>query len=105
MSMTTRDANISRRWQDCGASPSASARTGWWKRRHGRWPSFPTTTPTCPHHYRFAVEGETEEAFADRLAVELEATILAEDPETVAAFIPWSKHSRRTDPISPSAKP
>jgi 4-aminobutyrate---pyruvate transaminase len=42
---------------------------------------------TCPHHYRFAVEGETEEAFADRLAAELEATILAEDPETVAAFI------------------
>jgi 4-aminobutyrate--pyruvate transaminase len=33
------------------------------------------------------VEGETEEAFADRLAAELEATILAEGPETVAAFI------------------
>jgi 4-aminobutyrate--pyruvate transaminase len=42
---------------------------------------------TCPHHYRFALEGETEEAFADRLAAELEATILAEDPDTVAAFI------------------
>jgi 4-aminobutyrate--pyruvate transaminase len=45
------------------------------------------THVTCPHHYRFAVEGETEEAFADRLAAELEATILAEGPETVAAFI------------------
>jgi 4-aminobutyrate--pyruvate transaminase len=42
---------------------------------------------TCPHHYRFAEAGETEEAFADRLAAELEATILAEGPETVAAFI------------------
>ncbi len=42
---------------------------------------------TSPHFYRFAEEGETEEAFADRLAAELEATILAEGPETVAAFI------------------
>ncbi len=42
---------------------------------------------TCPHFYRFAEAGETEEAFADRLAAELEATILAEGPETVAAFI------------------
>ncbi len=42
---------------------------------------------TCPHHYRYAHEGESEEAFADRLAAELEATILEEGPETVAAFI------------------
>ena len=42
---------------------------------------------TCPHHYRFAHEGEGEEAFADRLAAELEAKILEEGPETVAAFI------------------
>ncbi|HEX4766154.1 MAG TPA: aspartate aminotransferase family protein [Lichenihabitans sp.] len=41
----------------------------------------------CPHHYRFAEEGETEEAFADRLAEELEARIVEEGPETVAAFI------------------
>ena len=41
----------------------------------------------CPHHYRFAHEGESEEAFATRLAEELEETILAEGPETVAAFI------------------
>jgi 4-aminobutyrate---pyruvate transaminase len=41
----------------------------------------------CPHHYRFAQEGETEEAFASRLADELEALILKEDPDTVAAFI------------------
>ena len=42
---------------------------------------------TTPHHYRFAKPGESEEAFADRLAEELESTILAEGPDTVAAFI------------------
>ncbi|MFJ5487303.1 aspartate aminotransferase family protein [Hansschlegelia beijingensis] len=41
----------------------------------------------CPHHYRFALEGETEEEFASRLAAELDAMIQAEGPETVAAFI------------------
>ncbi|WP_137820155.1 aspartate aminotransferase family protein [Pseudomonas sp. 2FG] len=41
----------------------------------------------CPHHYRFALPGESEEQFADRLAAELEQKILAEGPETIAAFI------------------
>ncbi len=41
---------------------------------------------TCPHFYREGVPGETEEAFASRLAEELEDLILAEGPETVAAF-------------------
>ncbi|MDY0310177.1 MAG: aspartate aminotransferase family protein [Castellaniella sp.] len=41
----------------------------------------------CPHWYREGQPGETELAFADRLAAELEALILAEGPETVAAFI------------------
>ena len=40
-----------------------------------------------PHHYREARPGESEEAFATRLAEALEQTILAEGPETVAAFI------------------
>ncbi len=40
----------------------------------------------CPHHYRGAEAGETEEAYSQRLAAELEAQILAEDPDTVAAF-------------------
>ncbi len=40
-----------------------------------------------PHHYRDAQPGESEEAFATRLADELEQLILAEGPETVAAFI------------------
>jgi 4-aminobutyrate--pyruvate transaminase len=41
----------------------------------------------CPHHYRFAKVGESEEAFASRLAEELDALIKAEGPDTVAAFI------------------
>ncbi len=40
----------------------------------------------CPHYYRFGKDGESEEAFATRLAESLEAMILAEGPETVAAF-------------------
>ncbi len=39
-----------------------------------------------PHHYRDALEGETEDAFSTRLAQELEELILAEGPETIAAF-------------------
>lgn len=40
----------------------------------------------CPHHYRYAHPGEDEEAFASRLAESLEARILAEGPDTVAAM-------------------
>jgi 4-aminobutyrate---pyruvate transaminase len=42
---------------------------------------------SCPHHYRFGLEGETEEEFATRMAAELEEMILKEGPDTVAAFI------------------
>ena len=41
----------------------------------------------CPHHYRFAEPGESEEAYATRVAESLEALILREGPDTVAAFI------------------
>jgi 4-aminobutyrate--pyruvate transaminase len=41
----------------------------------------------CPHHYRFAQAGESEEQFATRLADELDALIVKEGPDTVAAFI------------------
>jgi 4-aminobutyrate--pyruvate transaminase len=41
----------------------------------------------CPHHYRFGQPGESEEAFASRLAAELDALIEREGPDTVAAFI------------------
>jgi 4-aminobutyrate---pyruvate transaminase len=42
---------------------------------------------SCPHHYRYAKDGESEEDFATRLAAELEELILKEGPDTVAAFI------------------
>ena len=41
----------------------------------------------CPHHYRFAEPGETEEEFATKLAESLDALIQREGPDTVAAFI------------------
>ncbi len=41
----------------------------------------------CPHHYHFGQAGESEEAFATRMADNLEALIQREGPETVAAFI------------------
>jgi len=40
----------------------------------------------CPHYYRGAQPGESEEAFAARLAGDLEQMILREGPDTVAAF-------------------
>ncbi len=42
---------------------------------------------SCPHLYQFGLTGETEAQFVDRLAQELEDTILREGPDTVAAFI------------------
>ncbi len=41
----------------------------------------------CPHHYRSARDGESEEDFTTRLAEELDELIVGEGPETVAAFI------------------
>ena len=42
---------------------------------------------SAPHNLWVRQAGETDAAFSDRLARELEDTILAEGPETVAAFI------------------
>lgn len=42
---------------------------------------------SCPHYYRYGQEGETEDEFASRMARDLEELILAEGPETCAAFI------------------
>lgn len=41
----------------------------------------------CPHHFRYAEAGESEEDFATRLAAALEQRILDEGPDTVGAFI------------------
>lgn len=42
---------------------------------------------SCPHYYRYGLPGESEEQFADRLAAELDALIVREGPETIAAFV------------------
>lgn len=42
---------------------------------------------SCPHFYRYGEAHETEAEFGARLAQEVESLILAEGPETVAAFI------------------
>jgi 4-aminobutyrate--pyruvate transaminase len=44
---------------------------------------------STPHHYHGAHAGESEEDFATRLAQELDDRIIAEGPETVAAF--WAE--------------
>jgi 4-aminobutyrate--pyruvate transaminase len=41
----------------------------------------------CPHYYRFGKTGETEEQFATRMAESLEALIVREGADTIAAFI------------------
>jgi len=41
----------------------------------------------CPHHYRNAQDGESEENFSTRLANELDELIQQEGPDTIAAFI------------------
>lgn len=41
----------------------------------------------CPYYYRNAEPGESEEDYATRLADSLEKLILAEDPDTIGAFI------------------
>ena len=40
----------------------------------------------CPSYYRGARTGESEEAYAERLAANLEQLILREGPDTIAAF-------------------
>ncbi len=42
---------------------------------------------TCPHHYRFGLPGETEDAFAARLVAELAELIEREGADSIGAFI------------------
>ncbi|WP_343081264.1 aminotransferase [Ostreiculturibacter nitratireducens] len=41
---------------------------------------------TCPHYWRNGKEGESEAEFTNRMAAELEATIIKEGPDTIAGF-------------------
>lgn len=40
----------------------------------------------CPHFWRYGREGESEAAYSERLAANLDALIRAEGPETIAGF-------------------
>ncbi|WP_419905607.1 aspartate aminotransferase family protein [Kiloniella sp.] len=42
---------------------------------------------SCPHYWRFGKDGESEDDFSTRMADDLEEMILAEGPDTIAAFI------------------
>ncbi len=55
--------------------------------KHFDLPMPETIRVSCPHPYQFAKSGETPDDFAERLARELEDTILREGPDTVGAFI------------------
>jgi 4-aminobutyrate--pyruvate transaminase len=78
---------ISRRRAYHGVTVASGSLTGL-PFAHGDWdlpaPRFLHTE--TPHHWRYAKPGESEEAYAERLAAELERLILAEGPDTVAAF-------------------
>ena len=52
-------------------------------------PFAPFLHTNFPHYYRFHETGESEEQFSQRMADALEQLILAEGPETVAAF--WAE--------------
>ena len=71
-----------------GVTLACAGLTGMAYTQHGFDVPLPFIRHTgCPHHYRFAEAGETEEQFADRLAAELEKMIEDEGPETIAAFV------------------
>ncbi|MFB2553861.1 aminotransferase [Ensifer soli] len=56
---------------------------------HKAWslPSDSVVYAECPHYYRFAAEGETEEAFCNRMIADLEGIIAREGADTIGAFI------------------
>jgi len=77
------------RWQGYhGSTVAAGSLTGLPAfHRHFDLPMPGILHADCPYYYRDARDGESEEAFSARLAGDLEALILREGPETVAAFI------------------
>ncbi|MGE3149053.1 MAG: aminotransferase [Pseudorhodoplanes sp.] len=87
---------ISRRGSYHGSTCVAISLTGNEDYQKGFGLPFPGFLKTdCPRYYRDATPGETEEQFSQRLADSLEQQILAEGPETVAAF--WA------DPVQGNA--
>ncbi|ABO59552.1 aminotransferase class III-fold pyridoxal phosphate-dependent enzyme (plasmid) [Burkholderia vietnamiensis] len=69
-----------------GATVMASALTGKDYVKAFGLPTPDVITLDCPHAWRFAQAGESEEAFVKRLVSNLEKTILAEGPDTIAGM-------------------
>ena len=69
-----------------GATVMASALTGKDYVKAFGLPGPEIITLDCPHSWRFAHAGESDEEFAARLAKNLEQRILAEGPETIAGL-------------------
>jgi adenosylmethionine-8-amino-7-oxononanoate aminotransferase len=69
-----------------GATVMASALTGKDYVKAFGLPGPEIVTLDCPHAWRFAHAGESDEEFAARLAKNLEQRILAEGPETIAGM-------------------
>jgi 4-aminobutyrate--pyruvate transaminase len=79
---------ISRQRAYHGVTIASASLTGLpWNHRDFDLPISNILHTSCPHHYRFARDGESEEDFSTRMAQELEALILREGPERIAAFI------------------
>ncbi|HWL70783.1 MAG TPA: aminotransferase [Geminicoccus sp.] len=79
---------ISRQGAYHGLTAAAATLTGI-SSYHKAW-SLPDTGvihTSCPHYFRFAEDGESEEAFTDRMIAEIAAIIEREGPETIGAFI------------------
>ena len=78
---------ISRQRAYHGITIASASLTGLpWNHRDFDLPLANFVHVSCPHYWRFGKPGESEEAFATRLAAELDETILREGPDTVAAF-------------------
>jgi len=77
---------ISRRNAYHGATVMASSLTGKDYVQAFGLPQPEVVMVGCPHAWRFAQPGESDDAFAMRLAAELEQTIQVEGPETIAGF-------------------
>lgn len=77
---------ISRRNAYHGATVMAASLTGKDYVRAFGLPLPEVVMAGCPHAWRFARPGESDDAFAARLATELADLIEAEDPSTIAGF-------------------
>jgi L-2,4-diaminobutyrate transaminase len=79
---------ISRKGSYHGLTTAAAAMTGI-ESYHTAW-SLPDTDvlfTSCPHYFRFAMEGEDEATFCDRMIAEVETIIEREGADTIGAFI------------------